>query len=330
MSQALVKIAAGWLLCLMLAIAAAILAVGLLNSTIAGPQQPVRDYLNALQQGQGGKALGLLHATVPSSNAAMLDGTALRTALARVADVKIGDAQERTGNQAMVPMEYTIGGSQLRTEFLLAKTGTQWLFFNTWAFVPGQLPTVDVTVVNAVQATVNGIPVNLPDGRNSFAVFYPGEYEATLIGEHFAAPARRATVTSAAAPSAGLNLLTEATERLKTDVGTKTSEYLDGCAAGASLEQRLQPDCPFYHVTNNRVVPGTIQWAVSTYPEISIEPFGGRWVVAPLEGKARVTGAQIDLFTGAEFPLDEEVDFSFTTRLDITADAIRVTPLLTY
>ncbi|MEO5778573.1 hypothetical protein [Arthrobacter sp. PAMC25284] len=32
----------------------------------------------------------------------------------------------------------------------------------------------------------------------------------------------------------------------------------------------------------------------------------------------RVTGSQIDLFTGTVFPLDEEVDFSFTIRLDIT------------
>jgi hypothetical protein len=33
-------------------------------------------------------------------------------------------------------MKYTIGGSPLRTEFLLEKTGIQWLVFNTWAFVP--------------------------------------------------------------------------------------------------------------------------------------------------------------------------------------------------
>ncbi|MET3923330.1 hypothetical protein [Arthrobacter sp. UYEF20] len=329
MSQTLVKIAARWLLCLMLAVAAAIRAVGLVNSTIAGPQQPVRDYLGALQKGHGGKALGLLHATVPPGNAAMLDGTALQTATSRIANVKVGDAEERPGNQVMVPMEYTIEGSPLRTEFLLQETGREWLFFNTWPFAPSALPTVDVTVVNAAQATVNGIPVNMPNGRNSFAVFYPGEYEATLVGEHFTAPARRATVSAPDEP-VGLNLLTVAAEKLKTDVGTKTREYLDSCAAAASKEQRLQPECPFYHVTNNRVVPGSIKWAVSAYPEISIEPFDGRWVVSPLDGKARVTGSQIDLFTGTVFPLDEELDFSFTTRLDIAPDAIRVTPLLAY
>ena len=61
-----------------------------------------------------------------------------------------------------------------------------------------------------------------------------------------------------------------------------------------------------------------------------MEPFDGRWVVARQDGKARGTGSQIDLFTGTVFPLNEEVDFSFTTRLDITPDAISVTPLLKY
>ena len=43
MSQALVRIAAGWLLGLMLAIAGAVVAVNLVNNTVASPQQPVRE-----------------------------------------------------------------------------------------------------------------------------------------------------------------------------------------------------------------------------------------------------------------------------------------------
>ncbi len=83
----------------------------------------------------------------------------------------------------------------LHTDFLLERTGTEWLFFDKWAFVPPALPTMEVTVVNSSQATLNGVPVNMPNGRNSFAVFYPGEYEASLNGEYFSAPATRATVT---------------------------------------------------------------------------------------------------------------------------------------
>jgi hypothetical protein len=50
----------------------------------------------------------------------------------------------------------------------------------------------------------------------------------------------------------------------------------------------------------------------------------------PWTAKPGLREAQIDLFTGAVFPLGEEVDFSFTTRLDITPDTIRATPLLSY
>ena len=330
MSQALVRMAAGWLLGLMLAVAAGVVAVNVVNNTVASPQQPVREYLDALQSGDGGRALGLLRATVPDSNAAMLDGTALQTAVSRLSNINVGNPEPRPGNRVMVPLEYTIDGSQLRTEFLLERTGTEWIFFDTWAFVPSRLPTVDVTVVNSNEATLNGMPVNMPDGQNSFAVFYPGEYEASLNGRYFSAPATRATVTGRDAPVAPLNLLTEATDRLKNEVAGKVKQYLDSCAAEAAKVQKLQPDCPFYYASDNRVQDGTIKWSITRYPGVSIEPFNGRWVVAPLDGKARVQAKQQDLFTGAWFPLDEEVDFSFTTRLDIGGDTIKVTPLLSF
>ena len=227
-------------------------------------------------------------------------------------------------------MDYTIDGSQLRTEFLLERSGTEWLFFHKWSFVPAALPVLDVTVVNSSEATLNGVPVNMPNGRNSFAVFYPGEYEATLNGQYFSAPPTRATVSGRDAPAAPLNLLTEATDALKEAVSGKVKEFLDSCADEADKQQKLQPDCPFYHATNNRVMDGTIDWSITDYPTVSIEPFGGRWVVAPLDGKARIKARQVDLFTGAVTDLNVVHDFSFTTRLDIDGDTIKLTPLLNY
>ncbi|MBT2521458.1 hypothetical protein [Arthrobacter sp. ISL-28] len=330
MSQALVRTAAGWLLGLMLAVAGAIVAVNLVNHSVASPQQPVREYLDALQKGEGERALGLLQASVPDADAAMLDGTALQTSAARIANVKIGDAEPRGGKRVMVPMDYTIDGSRLHTEFLLESAGTEWLFFNKWAFVPATLPTVDVTVVNSSEATLNGVPVNMPGGRNTFAVFYPGEYEASLNGHYFSAPPTRATVSGRDVPAAPLNLLTQATDELNRAVAARVKEFLDKCAAEAVKQQRLQPDCPFYHATSNRVVDGTIKWSITEYPKISIEPFDGKWVVAPLDGKARITAQQIDLFSGGSSALDVEHDFSFTTRLDIDGDTIKVTPVLSF
>ena len=330
MSQALVRIAAAWLLVLMLAVAGGIVAINVVNNTLASPQQPVREYLDALKKGEGEKALGLLRASVPQSNAAMLDGTALQTAAARISGVKYGDAEDRGNNPVMVPIDYTIDGSELRTEFLLERSGTEWLFFHTWALVPAALPVLDVAVVNSSEATLNGVPVNMPDGRNSFAVFYPGEYEASLAGEYFSAAPTTATVTGRDVPVAPLNLMTEATDGLKDAVGGKVKEFLDTCADTADKQQQLQPDCPLYHTTNHRVIDGTIDWSISEYPTISIEPFGGRWVVAPLNGKARIEAQQVDLFTGAVTYVNIVHDFSFTTRLDIDAETVKVTPLLSY
>ncbi len=330
MSQALVRIAAGWLMGLMLAVAGAVVAVNVINNSIASPQQPVREYLDALKKGEGEKALGLLRASVPRSSAAMLDGTALQTAAARIGDVKVGAAAERDGNQVLVPIDYTIDGSQLRTEFVLERSGTEWLFFHKWAFVAAALPVLDVTVVNANEATLNGVPVNMPDGRNSFAVFYPGEYEATLNGEYFSAPPTRATVSARNVPAPPLNLLTQATDALKDAVGSKVKEFLDSCADEADKKQQLQPECPFYHATNNRVVDGTIDWSITDYPAVKVEPFGGRWVVAPLDGKARIKARQQDLFSGAVTEINAVHDFSFTTRLDIEADTVKLTPVLSY
>src|SRR6476620_10207558 len=125
MSQALVRIAAGWLMGLMLAVAGGIVAINLVNGSIASPQQPVREYLDALQKGEGEKALGLLHASVPQSNAAMRDGTALQTAAAGITGVEFGAAVERGGNQVMVPVDYTIDGSRLHTDFLLERSSTE-------------------------------------------------------------------------------------------------------------------------------------------------------------------------------------------------------------
>jgi hypothetical protein len=113
-------------------------------------------------------------------------------------------------------------------------------------------------------------------------------------------------------------------------VSDKVKEFLDTCAADATKQQKLQPDCPFYHVTNSRVVDGTIKWQITEYPKVSIDPFNGQWVVAPLNGKAKVTAREIDLFSGQVGDLNAVHDFSFTTRLDVGADTITVTPLVSF
>jgi len=89
------KVAAGWLLGLVLLGAGFLTAVTLLNNRMYGPEHQVGLYLDALRDGDGGRALGLLDATVPEgANPALLDGEALRGAVAPLQDLEVGPARD--------------------------------------------------------------------------------------------------------------------------------------------------------------------------------------------------------------------------------------------
>ena len=325
-SPALIRIAAAWLLALVLAIVGSVVAITVVKSTVAGPAQPVRSYIAALEAGDGGHALGILRAQVPPGSPALLDGAPLQDAMSRVKDISY-ETTKADGDRASVAVSYTVDGSQHKSVFELERTGTDWLFFPRWSIVPGTLPTLQATVVNSDRATLNGVPVNMPAGKNSFPVFFPGSYVGSLPGENFAAEPR-GVVVSGRGSGTQLNLATKATPQLVSAIEAKVREYLDSCAAQATKQQRLQPDCPFSFATNSRIQDGTISWAVSEYPTVAVEPFEGRWVVAPLTGKAKLTARQIDLFTGAVTPVQKELDYTFSARLTVAADAITVTPQL--
>ena len=254
----------------------------------------------------------------------MLDGTALQTAAARISDVKLGDAEERGANQVMVPMEYTIDGSRLRTEFLLERSGTEWLFFHKWSFVPAATARPGRHRGQLQRGHPQRRAGEHAQRPQLLRRLLPRRVRGRLLnGQYFAAQPARATVADGDARPASLNLLTEATGALKEAVSGKVKEFLDSCADEADKQQKLQPNCPFYHATNNRVMDGTIDWSITDYPSVSIEPFGGRWVVAPLDGKARIKARQQDLFTGAVTDINAVHDFSFTTRLDIDGDTVK-------
>lgn len=324
-SPALLRIAAAWLLALTLAIVASVVAVAVVKNTVAGPAQPVQAYIRALTEGDGGHALGLLHATVPAGSAALLDGAPLRDSMSRVKDVSY-ETGKSDGDHATVAVRYTVDGESRESQFSLESTGTDWLFFPRWSIVPGTLPTLDATIVNSTRATVNGAPVNMPSGHNAFPVFFPGSYVGSLAGEQFAAEPRTAVVSGPGTTQ--LSLATKATPQLVSSIDGKIRGYLDDCARTATQQQRLQPNCPFSLATNTRIQDGTIAWSISQYPAVSIEPYEGHWVLAPLTGKAHLKATAIDLFTGAKSALEQDMAFDFGARLDVTDTSITVTPQL--
>ncbi|WP_434615850.1 hypothetical protein [Arthrobacter sp. A5] len=322
----LMRIAAGWLLGLMLAVAAAIITITMVNASFFGPQQPVRDYLQALRDGDGAKALGLLKATVPAGNPAVLDGSGLKSAAAAIEDLQIGDPQEQADGRVKVPASYKIDGADHSTEFLLEPAGNRWLFFSTWTFVPAPLPTIDVSVVNETTASLNGVGVTMPSGRSTFSVLYPGQYKASFQSGLFQAPSVTTAVTSAGDKPFAVELNTAPSPKLMADVNSQLHQYLDGCAKQQVL---LPAGCPFSNHSDNRIVTPVV-WSIESYPTVGISAYGGEWVIAPLTVKAQVSYQEQQLYTGAVVPVEEAQSFGFTAKLDTGGGSVTVTPVVDY
>ncbi|WP_312875960.1 hypothetical protein [Arthrobacter terrae] len=322
----LIRIAAGWLLGLMLAVTAAVITISVVNANYFGPQQPVRDYFQALHDGDGAKALGLLKPTTPTANPAVLDGRGLSSAAAHLSDLRVGDPQPEDGGNVKVTASYNVDGAQKSTNFQLEPAGKQWLFFSTWSFIPAPLPTLDVSVVNETTASLNGVTVRMPAGRNRFAVLYPGQYEAAFANDLFQAPAVSTTVTSPAVRVPAVDLATAPSAKLMNAVNDQLQQYLDGCAKQQVL---LPADCPLSNHSDNRIV-SPVLWNIVSYPKVNISAYGGAWVIAPLTVKAQVSYQEQQLYTGEVSQVKQAEDFGFTAKLDTTGSKVTVTPVVDY
>jgi len=319
-----IKAVATWLTALMLTIAAAVVVIWLVNAKVYGPSKQVEDYLQALQEGDGARALGLLNAEVPEANAALLGGEALRASTDGLEVLEITEADTTVDDRKNVEVAYRLDGIEERSAFELEKTGSRWLFFDQWSFRPDSLPSVRITAANQNEAVLNGIPVLLPEGTNTFAAFYPSRVAASFSSGYFEAP-EQSGVLATASGSLDLTLQSRATPELVDAVDARVREFLDNCAG--EQNRLAPPGCPFYHLTDNRVEP-PITWEIVEYPTVEISPAEGHWGLAPLNGTARVTATQTDLFSGAQSPLVEEKEFSFGARLSVTDGGISLTAVI--
>ncbi|MFC3300478.1 Uncharacterised protein [Arthrobacter agilis] len=321
-----VKVLAAWLLGVLLVAAAFVLTVSVLNGKLYSPEHQVTLYLEALRDGDGGKALGLLNASVPEgSNATLLDGEALARAGSAIEDVEVGDARETGSDRVEVPVSYTLDGAAGTSVFPLRRTGTNWGFFTLWDFEPSVLPIIQVSALNSDEASVNGVPVGLPDGKAALATFYPAAVSAEYEGTYFSAEERRSSVTGSDEPPP-LALDAEPTPELTDAVDGKLRGFLDECAD----QTVFQPaNCPFSYPTTERLA-GDIDWSIEEYPAVSITAKDGEWVLPPLSGTARIDTRLRDLFSGSVRDVSERVPFEFDAVLTVTDDSVTVTPLVSY
>ena len=174
-SDRIIRAVGAWFFLIVLSVAAAAVTIALVNKYQYGPETDVREYFQALQDGDGGKALGLLNAQVPDSNAALLDGDALAEAGSHLEDVEVSTVSSDK-DHAVVRASYLLDGKPASSEFTLHPAETQWGFFTVWDFDPSTLPTMTVSMPGSTAVDINGASVALPESSRDFAVFYPGVY----------------------------------------------------------------------------------------------------------------------------------------------------------
>lgn len=323
-----IRVLALWLAVLMVLAVAAVVTITLVNQKIFGPERQVDTYFGMLQAGEGEQAMGLLDPAAPKGNALLLDGGALKAAVAPIEDFEVQPGREVTDGKVEVTTTYQVGGKQHRTVFHLTRTGKDWLFFDRWAFAATDLPEVTVKADTTNEVRVNGETAPLSKGTAKLPVFLPSVVEASYRDKYFQGAKRQVVIDSAsAAGTDGLALTTKPTSKLEQDIDAQLKQYLDDCAK----QQVLKPaGCPLSYDTDARVSADTIHWKITDYPEAEVGPYDGGWVLRPLEVGTSLSLVEQDLMSGAKTKNTVEHDFGFTAKLEVSGDSVTVTPVVGY
>ncbi|MFC4903252.1 hypothetical protein [Kocuria oceani] len=316
------KALGAWLFLVLLGVAAAAVTIALVNKYMYGPETDVRAYFEDLQDGDGGRALGLLNASVPEANAAMLDGDPLEAAAEELEDLEVSTVSN-DGEQAVVRADYSLGGERHSSEFSLHPVDTQWGFFTVWAFDETPLPTLTVSLPGVSSVDLNGMSVALPDSAGKFSAFFPGTYTASYTSELVEADPVSTTLT-VPGQEAEVVLEPRPTAALEEEVDRQLKEHLDGCAGQNTL---FPAGCPFSYEFDGRV-QGDVRWTIESYPDPRIEvgTQGGGWSLESARGTARIEFDSLDLFTGEVERLERTVPFEVAADLAVDGSTVRVTP----
>lgn len=312
-----------WLVLLVLAMAAAWITISLVNKYMYGPETDVRAYFESLQDGDGGRALGLLNAQVdPEDDAVLLDGEPLAAATESLEDLEISTVSQDS-EEAVVRADFTLDGQPHASEYRLVPVDTQWGFFTVWGFEESELPSVTVSMPGATSADLNGASAALPESEQRFAAFPPGVYSASYASRWVDTDPASVVLTDEAQTE---TIALEATpsEALETEISEQIAADLSTCTEQSSL---YPTDCPFSYDFDGRV-DGDVTWSITKQPEppMTIGVDGGKdWALGSAKGMAEVSFTSVDLFDGTTEEVTESVPFTYQADLAVSDDSVKVT-----
>ncbi len=310
---------------LLVAVALAVATMALIAQYAFGPTAPVRDYIQAIQNGDGRKAMALLDAEVPDSNAAMLDGRPLSEATKTLDHVDY-TVRQTSGDSAVITVTYQLNGTTSNTDFPVHRTGVHAGFLEDWAIDSTTLPTVEVSAPSVETATVNRQKVGVPGSDEKFSVFYPGVYTAEYSSSLLEAPETTTTVTNSdsakdVSQKPVLSLKPAPSHHAQDSIKSQVSEKLDACAQQDALYPK---GCPFEYDFQGRV-QGDVHWSILEYPDSSATiDKNGQWKLSNPKGKAQIEFQSLDLFTGKVSTVKKTVPFQLNAGLQVNGDQVTV------
>ncbi len=320
------RLALRWIIVAILVIALLIGGALTANRFLFSAQQQVTNLQHYLVQGDGARALGLMQASVPQGDAVALDGEVLQRTQDGITEFAVDAAvpSDQDPDLRLVTAHYKAAGVDKESTYTLRHTGKNWLFFDTWAFEPSTLPTVQIKANTVNEVNVNQQAIPLEAGTSTLPVFYPAVLDASFSTKNFEADTRGVVVTGPSKEPVEIALKTQPTKEFIASISAKVKSYLDECAT----QQVLMPSgCPFAYNTTARVDSSSIAWSIDTYPTIEVSYYNGAWILSPLEVKASVDLVEQDLRTGTKEAKKVTEKFSFTAQLTTSTTEVSVVPV---
>lgn len=252
------------------------------NNRKSNPKPVVESYMNALADGNYGKAAAIADPNLTDAQKIVLQDGIISDATKRVSAVTIGEPSQLSNTEYSVPVAYTMNGSMANSSVVLKKTGafitTKWSFersllgvigvpaSNTIISINGKTPTSDsnYTGPNAAKADSSsssntgsssnssssssssgyGLAINI--GTDTIAVpAYPGSYDVSgqSSSKYLDLKLSAGTYTVPAQGSVNINSYEAATDALATEITNQLRDHQKKCIDNANARGADDNSC---------------------------------------------------------------------------------------
>ncbi|MBT2548297.1 hypothetical protein [Arthrobacter sp. ISL-65] len=311
-----------------------VLAVGsvvTINAVKPGPDQPVKDYAQALVDGDARKALEILDPDVPNEERTLLTNEVLGAAANRIEGFSIISTRI-SGESAQVRAELRQGGRKYEQTFALVKNQPE-LLDDHWKLEAFPLQQVTVSAdVPLAAVSVNGVPVAA--GQNEATAFgtnislpaFPGSYSVGLPDseKYLSAEDQQVVVSGGSLPQAPgtARLTVKASDALVAETSRQVATALAACEKSTDIEPE---GCPFSRFAFGDV--RNVKWSITADPDYGLSrSFDGTWRLSGGKaGEATVSYERNASFSKTNPEWEKETDqVQFYVRGNVSVESDKV------